>query len=315
MTKLALVISRWDPQPWIDRFQHLAPELDVCKWPDDNISPGDIGYALAWQPPEGVLAGFQNLKAIFSLGAGVDHILREPKLPDVPLVRVVDPDLTMRMSEYVCLHVLMHHRQQRLLDADQANTEWTERPQWSASAMRVGVMGLGELGRDAAEKLDHLGFQVNGWSNSAKQIDGVTSYAGKSELDAFLGASDILVCLLPHTPDTHGILNRDLFRKLSSDGPLGAPVLINAGRGKLQVEADILASLDAGELGAATLDVFETEPLPTDSRLWNHPQVTLTPHNAADSDPDALCRYILGQIRQHEAGEDLQNTVNRQTGY
>ncbi|MEM7635628.1 MAG: glyoxylate/hydroxypyruvate reductase A [Pseudomonadota bacterium] len=315
MTKLALVISRWDPQPWIDRFANLAPELDVCKWPDDNTSPEDIDYALAWLPPEGVVAGFANLKAIFSLGAGVDHILRDPELPDVPLVRVVDPDLTMRMSEYVCLHVLMHHRQQRLLDSDQAKTDWTERPQWSASAMRVGVMGLGELGRDAAEKLVHLGFQVNGWSNSAKQIEGVTSYAGKDELDAFLNVSDILVCLLPHTPDTHGILNRDLFGKLPSDGPLGAPVLINAGRGKLQVEADILASLDAGELGAATLDVFETEPLPEDSPLWRHPAVTLTPHNAADSDPEALCKYILGQIARHEAGEDLQNTVDRRAGY
>lgn len=315
MTKLALVISRWDPQPWIDRFAHLAPELDVCRWPDDDTAPEDIDYALAWQPPDGVLAGFENLKAIFSLGAGVDHILREPKLPDVPLVRVVDPDLTMRMSEYVCLHALMHHRQQRLMDADQAKIDWTERPQWSASAMRVGIMGLGELGRDAAEKLVHLGFQVNGWSNSAKQIDGVTSYAGKDELDAFLGATDILVCLLPHTPDTHAILNRDLFRKLKSDGPLGAPVLINAGRGKLQVETDILASLDAGELGAATLDVFETEPLPAHSPLWHHPRVTLTPHNAADSDPEALCKYILNQIRGQEAGEKLQNVVDRKAGY
>ncbi len=315
MTKLALVISRWDPQPWIDRFAVLAPELHVCKWPDDNTAPEDIDYALAWQPPEGVLAGFANLKAIFSLGAGVDHILREPKLPDVPLVRVVDPDLTMRMSEYVCLHVLMHHRQQRLLDADQAKLDWTERPQWSAASMCIGIMGLGELGRDAAEKLVHLGFKVNGWSNSPKQIDGVTSYAGQQELETFLGASDILVCLLPHTPDTHGILNRDLFRKLKSDGPLGAAVLINAGRGKLQVEADILASLDAGELGAATLDVFETEPLPTDSRLWRHPKVTLTPHNAADSDPEALCKYILGQITRREAGKDLQNVVSRQAGY
>jgi glyoxylate/hydroxypyruvate reductase A len=315
MTKLALVISRWDPQPWVDRFSKIAPELDVCSWPDDNIAVEDIDYALAWQPPEGVLAGFTNLKAIFSLGAGVDHILSEPKLPDVPLVRVVDPDLTMRMSEYVCLHVLMHHRQQRLLDGDQANTEWTERPQWSASAMRVGIMGLGELGRDAAEKLVHLGFQVKGWSNTAKQIGGVDSYAGKDELEAFLSATDILVCLLPHTPDTHGILNRQLFQKLSHDGPLGAPVLINAGRGKLQVETDILASLDAGELGAATLDVFETEPLPANSRLWGHPKVTLTPHNAADSDPEALCKYIMDQIIRHEAGEELLNLVNRKSGY
>ena len=315
MTKLALIIKRADPDPWIKRFAEHAPDLEVCKWPDGDTAPEDIDYALAWHPPEGSLTGFPNLKAIFSLGAGVDHILQEQHLPDVPVVRAVEADLTMRMSEYVCLHVLMTHRQQRLLDADQAKAEWIERPQWPASAMRVGIMGLGELGRDAAEKLVHLGFQVNGWSNSAKQIDGVKAYAGRDQLDAFLGVTDILVCLLPHTPDTHGILNRDLFSKLSHTGPLGAPVLINAGRGKLQVEADILASLDAGELGAATLDVFETEPLASDSPLWHHARVTVTPHNAADSDPGALCKYVLGQIRRHEAGEELLNVVNRQTGY
>jgi glyoxylate/hydroxypyruvate reductase A len=255
------------------------------------------------------------LKAVFSLGAGVDHILSEPKLPDVPLVRVVDPNLTMRMSEYVCLHVLMHHRQQRHLDEAQKAGVWSDRPQWAASAMRVGVMGMGELGRDAAEKLVDLGFQVNGWSNSRKQVDGVTSFAGQGELDAFLAKTDILVCLLPHTPATEGILNRDLFRKLAGDGPMGAPVIINAGRGKLQVEADIIASLDAGELGAATLDVFETEPLPADSPLWTHPKVTVTPHNAADSEPEALCKYILNQIKTFESGGELQNVVNKTAGY
>jgi glyoxylate/hydroxypyruvate reductase A len=274
-----------------------------------------VDYALAWLPPVGVLAGFPNLKAVFSLGAGVDHILSEPKLPDVPLVRVVDPNLTMRMSEYVCLHVLMHHRQQRHLDVAQKAGVWSDRPQWAASAMRVGVMGMGELGRDAAEKLVHLGFQVNGWSNSHKQVDGVTSFAGQVELDAFLAKTDILVCLLPHTPATEGILNRDLFRKLAGDGPLGAPVIINAGRGKLQVEADIIASLDAGELGAATLDVFETEPLPADSPLWTHPKVTVTPHNAADSEPEALCKYILNQIKTFGSGGELQNVVNKTAGY
>jgi glyoxylate/hydroxypyruvate reductase A len=176
-------------------------------------------------------------------------------------------------------------------------------------------MGMGELGRDAAEKLVHLGFQVNGWSNSRKQVEGVTSYAGEGELDAFLAATDILVCLLPHTPATEGILNRDLFSKLSSEGPLGAPVIINAGRGKLQVEADIIASLDAGELGAATLDVFETEPLPASSPLWTHPKVTVTPHNAADSEPEALCKYILRQIKALEAGGELENVVDKKAGY
>ena len=315
MTNLALVIQRWDPKPWVDRFKTYAPELNVFVWPAEGVDPASVDYALAWLPPEGVLAGFPNLKAVFSLGAGVDHILSEPKLPDVPLVRIVDPNLTMRMSEYVCLHVLMHHRQQRHFDEAQRKGVWSGRKQWAASALRVGVMGMGELGRDAAEKLVHLGFQVNGWSNSRKAVDGVTSYAGQGELDAFLAATDILVCLLPHTPATEGILNRALFRKLASDGPLGAPVIINAGRGKLQVETDIIASLDAGELGAATLDVFETEPLPASSPLWTHPKVTVTPHNAADSEPEALCKYILRQIKAYESGGALENVVDKEAGY
>ena len=315
MTTLALVIQRWDPKPWVERFNTHAPELNVFIWPDAKADPASVDYALAWLPPEGVLAGFPNLKAVFSLGAGVDHILSEPKLPDVPLVRVVDPNLTMRMSEYVCLHVLMHHRQQRHFDDAQKAGEWSGRKQWAASAMRIGVMGMGELGRDAAEKLVHLGFQVNGWSNTRKDVPGVTSFAGLGELDAFLAATDILVCLLPHTPATEGILNRDLFRKLSHEGPLGAPVIINAGRGKLQREADIIASLDAGELDWATLDVFETEPLPATSPLWAHPKVTITPHNAADSEPEALCKYILRQIKTFEANGKLENVVDRKAGY
>ena len=315
MTKLALVISRWDPQPWIDRFNKVAPEVEIAAWPDKNLIPDSVDYAIAWQPPEGVLASFSNLKAIFSLGAGVDHILREPKLPDVPLVRVVDPDLTMRMSEYVCLHVLMYHRQQRLLDADQAKRIWSDRPQWAASSLSVGIMGLGELGRDAAKKLAHIGFQVHGWSNSPKTIENVISHSGPDGLNAFLAVSDIVVCLLPHTKDTEGILSRSLFQKMKQKSLLGAPVLINAGRGKLQVAADIIASLDAGELGAVTLDVFESEPLPADDPLWAHPKVTITPHNAADSDPDALCAYVMSQIRRHQATGKLENTVNRQTGY
>jgi glyoxylate/hydroxypyruvate reductase A len=223
--------------------------------------------------------------------------------------------MTMRMSEYVCLHVLMHHRQQRKLDLLQAERRWAPSPQWAASAVRVGIMGLGELGRDAAQKLAHLGFKVSGWSNSRHAIRGVESYAGKAELDAFLKTTDILVCLLPHTPETEGILNRALFRKLASDSRLGAPVLINAGRGKLQVEADIIAALDAGELGGATLDVFQTEPLPADSPLWTHPKVTVTPHIAADSEPDVISAYIINQMRRHEAGRPFENLVDRARGY
>jgi glyoxylate/hydroxypyruvate reductase A len=234
----------------------------------------------------------------------------------VPVVRVVDSDLTDRMSEYVVLHCLMHLRQQRRYDAQQREKLWLEdsHPP-SARDVRVGVMGLGVLGSDAAQKLKVMGFDVAGWSRSPKAIGGVATFSGQGGLDAFLARTDILVCLLPLTAETRGILNKDLFKKLGRDGRLGGPILINAGRGGLQVEADIVAGIDDGTLKAATLDVFETEPLPSDSPLWTHPVVTVTPHNAAASDADAISAYVAKQICRFEAGQPLENVVNRDVGY
>lgn len=293
----------------------LAPERDLRVYPDDIGDPADVLYALVWKPEPGVVATFPNLRAILSLGAGVDPVLKDPDLPDVPLVRVADPDMTMRMSEYVVLHVLMHHRQQRHLDALQAQASWDPLAQWPASAVRVGVMGLGVLGADAAGKLRMMGFQVAGWSRSRKQIEGIDCYAGESELGSFLGRTDILVSLLPLTAETRGLIDRKLIARLAKDGPLGGPVVINAGRGEQQVESDLLAALDAGELAGATLDVFQTEPLPPDSPLWRHPKVTVTPHMAADSDPETISRYVLNQIERIEQGLPPDNVVDRTRGY
>lgn len=312
---IAFVISGWRAEVWKNAMATLAPERDLRLYPDGLGERADIRYALAWKPAPGVLATFPNLKAIFSLGAGVDHILKDPGLPDVPIVRVADPDMTMRMSEYVVQHVLMHHRQQRRLDALQAEAKWDQLPQWPASAVRVGVMGLGVLGADAARKLRMMGFQVTGWSRGRKEIDGIACYAGEAELGSFLGRIDILVSLLPLTPATRGLLDRKLIRQLAKDGPLGGPVIINAGRGEQQVAGDIIAALDAGELVGATLDVFEAEPLPPDSPLWRHPKVTVTPHMAADSDPQTICRYVLGQIGHIEQDLRPENVVDRARGY
>jgi glyoxylate/hydroxypyruvate reductase A len=176
-------------------------------------------------------------------------------------------------------------------------------------------MGLGVLGADAARKLAIMGFQVAGWSRKPKRLDGVTCFAGKAELEAFLARTDILVSLLPLTKDTRGLLDRRIFAGLARDGRIGGPVFINAGRGGTQNEADILACLDDGTLAAVTLDVFETEPLPQDSPFWTHPRVTLTPHNAATSDPDAVAAFVAAQIRRFEAGEPLRNTVDLRAGY
>jgi glyoxylate/hydroxypyruvate reductase len=312
---IAIVISGWQAGQWRDAMARLAPERTLRLHPDDLGDRADITYALVWKPAPGVLATFPNLRAILSLGAGVDPVLRDPDLPDVPLIRVADPDMTMRMSEYVVQHVLMHHRQQRRLDGLHAEAAWKPFDHWPASAVRVGVMGLGVLGADAAFKLQMMGFKVAGWSRSRKEIDGLECYAGEAELGAFLARTDILVSLLPLTPETRGLIDRKLIGQLAKDGPLGGPVLVNAGRGGSQVESDILAALNAGDLFAATLDVFETEPLPSDSPLWRHPKVTVTPHMAADSDPDTICRYVLGQIARIEQGLPPENVVDRSRGY
>jgi len=312
---LLLSIGGWDIDAWDRRFKSFAPGIRIQHAGASDLDLSAVDYGVAWQSEPGLFARCPNLKAVFSLGAGVDHLMRDPDLPDVPVLRIVDPNLTMRMTEWVTLQVLLHHRQQSLLDQAQRAADWRDLPQWSADEVRVGILGLGNLGRDSAGVLARLGFQVAGWSRSKKQIPGLDSFAGADELDAFLARTDILVCLLPLTPETVGILNYDLFSKLARTGPLGAPVIINAGRGGQQVEADILRALDDGTLHAASLDVFNQEPLPSDSPFWSHPKVYLTPHLAAESHPDHMCRNILDQIAAYERGEPFKNRVDMTTGY
>jgi glyoxylate/hydroxypyruvate reductase A len=321
MTKgaLALLITggteNWSPARWRERFTAVCRDRRVALLPADRVDPDAVRYAAVWKPVPGTLKAFPNLAAIFNLGAGVDALMADASLPDVPIVRVADADLTGRMTEYVVMHVLLHHRHQRYIDACQRERRWDPPAQRAAGAVRVGVMGLGVLGRDATQVLRRLGFAVAGWSRSRKEIPGIATFAGEAELPAFLARTDILVCLLPLTPATRGILNRRTFSLLARDGALGGPVVINAGRGGLQVASDLLAALDDGTLAAATLDVFETEPLPAESPFWPHPKVTVSPHNAADTDPDAISIYVAEQIARHERGEPLQNVVDRRLGY
>jgi len=316
---LAVLINstqqKWLPERWKARFEAVCGDRRVVLLPDAGLDPAEVHYAAVWKPVPGDLGAFPNLRAIFNLGAGVDALMADRSLPDVPLVRVAVPDLTNRMTEYVVLHVLMHHRQELYLRQSQREKRWEPKYQWPASAITVGVMGLGTLGADAADVLRRLGFRVAGWSRSPRTIDGVVCFHGAAQIDAFLRTTDILVCLLPLTPDTNGILKRDLFTRLHRNSPLGAPVLINAGRGGLQNEADILACLDDGTLGAASLDVFVQEPQPKDSPFWTHPKVVLTPHNAADTDADAISAYVAEQIARFEAGGALENVVDRVRGY
>jgi glyoxylate/hydroxypyruvate reductase len=316
---LALLIhggtENWSPERWKSRFDVVCADRRVLRLPDMAIDPAEIHYAAVWKPAPGELAALPNLRVIFNLGAGVDALMADVSLPKVPLVRVAVGDLTGRMTEYIALHVLMHHRQELYLRTCQREKRWQPKFQWPASAISVGVMGLGTLGSNAADMLRRLGFRVSGWSRNSKEIDGIECFHGKAQLDAFLERTDILVCLLPLTPDTRHILNRELFLKLNRNSPMGAPVLINAGRGGLQAEADLLQCLDDGTLGAASLDVYAAEPLPADSPFWSHPKVVLTPHNAADTDPDEISKYVARQIERFEAGERLENVVDPARGY
>ncbi|AMJ59158.1 2-hydroxyacid dehydrogenase [Bosea sp. PAMC 26642] len=312
---LLLAMTGWHLEDWRERFAALLPEMPIVTLgePFDRRS---VHYVASWKHPEGSLAGLPNLAAIFSLGAGVDHLFADSRLPEAPIARVVDPDLTTRMSEYIVLHCLMILRQQRRYDRQQPLKSWDDdRNQPAARSVRVGIMGLGELGLDAARKLKVMGFDVAGWSRSPKTVDGLATFSGSDGMAGFLARTDILVSLLPLTPETRGTINATLLAGLAQNGRLGGPFLVNAGRGGLQVEADILAALEAGTLKGATLDVFETEPLPADSPLWTHPAVTVTPHNAAMSEPDAVASLIATQIRRLEAGEPLEHVVDPARGY
>jgi glyoxylate/hydroxypyruvate reductase len=305
----------WDEGLWLKRFAALLPGRAFVT-PETLVDRAAVRYAIVWRHKRGLLAELPQLEAIFSLGAGVDHILSDPNLPDVPIARIVDPDLTARMSEWVVLHCLMHLRQARRYERQQRERIWDDDDDQPAAAdVRVGVLGLGELGRDAARKLAALGFQVAAWSAGPKSAPGIACFNGAAGLEAMLVRTDILVCLLPLTLATRGFLNARLFAKLPRDGRLGGAILLNAGRGGLQVEADIVAALDSGALEGASLDVFETEPLPQDSPLWRHPAVFVTPHNAAISHPDSVARAIAEQILAHERGEPLRNLVDQARGY
>jgi glyoxylate/hydroxypyruvate reductase A len=300
---------------WAALLRAEAPARDLRIWPDAIGNAADVAYACVWLPPSGLLARFRNLRAVINLGAGVDRLLTDPNLPDVPIARVVHPDLTARVVEYVVLHVLMHHRRQRLYDAQQRSRLWQVHDQPAASEVAVGVMGLGAIGAAAADALARLGFQIAGWSRTPRSMAGIELFHGAAELDRFLARTEILVCLLPQTAQTEGLLNRELFRRLKRDGATGGAFLINAGRGALQVDADIVAALDDGTLAGATLDVFPQEPLPAASPLWSHPKVTVTPHNAGDISPRAFVREVIAQIERAERGQPMAHLVDRARGY
>ena len=295
---------------WRAQLTRLTQELEVRVWPEIG-DPAAIDYALVWRPEPGFLASLPNLKLILSLGAGVDHLLGDPRLPrHLPIVRLVDPHMTAAMSEYVVLQVLRLHRRDLDYRIQQEAAVWRELDQQNAGDRSVGILGLGELGQDAAKKLKALGFEVAGWSRNLKHLAGIESYAGAAGLAALLRRSEILVCLLPLTAETEGILNTATLALL----PRGA-ALVNAARGAHLVEEDLLAALASGQISAAVLDVFGEEPLPVDHPFWNHPRIVVTPHVAAFTNPATAAPTILDNIRRFEEGRPLLNRVDPARGY
>ncbi|MEP9386610.1 glyoxylate/hydroxypyruvate reductase A [Mesorhizobium sp. KR9-304] len=309
--RILLAMTGLNPRPW---YELLSKARQVVTEPDGAEDPS-ITYAVVWKQRRNLLARLPNLRAIFSVGAGVDHILADPTLPDVPIVRIVADNLTQHMTDYVLWRVLDHHRQGMLYREQQKRKIWREPPQRPANDISVGIMGLGELGRAAARALLLAGFRVNGWSRRERSMQDVATFHGEQGLTHFLNATDILVVLLPLTPQTTGIVNYRLLAQLRKRNGLGGAVLINAGRGRLQKDADIVKALEDGTLKEASLDVFEVEPLPKTSPLWTHPRVFVTPHAAATSDPAHLVAPMLAQMDAFERNEPLTNLVDRKAGY
>lgn len=313
---LLLHLADFNERAWADRFAAALPGRRVVLR-TDQYDPDEVEYIFIWKPKPEAFDGLKNLKAVLSLGAGVDALLRHPRLPEgVPMVRFMDEDLTQRMSDYVVSQVTMHQRLATRFKRDQEAKRWVQlypAPAWDA---HVGIMGLGQLGQDVIRHLKVFGYKLRGWSRTAKAIEGVETFAGEAGLEPFLAGTDILVNLLPLTPETHGILNYETFAKLNRGGIDGeGPVVINAARGGHQKEADIVRALRDGTLKAASLDVFEVEPLPKESPLWEMDNVYITPHIAAASSEKTGVAYFSKVITDHEKGLPLPNVVDVSRGY
>ncbi|HAT4515445.1 TPA: glyoxylate/hydroxypyruvate reductase GhrA [Serratia marcescens] len=304
----------FNAQEWLTGIKQRLPQAEIREWQRGDERPAD--YALVWRPPHEMLANRRDLKAVFALGAGVDAILdQERKHPGtlpagVPLLRLEDTGMAQQMQEYALSYVLRYFRRFDEYQALQQRQEWQPLDPHSLDDFTIGILGAGVLGQSVACKLTEFGFSVRCWSRSAKQIDGVQSFAGEAQRGAFLDGVKLLINLLPNTPETVGILNRELFAQLRP----GA-YLINIARGAHLVEADLLAALEQGQLAAATLDVFAREPLPQDHPFWRHPRVTITPHIAAITLPQQAMDQIAANIRALEAGHAPAGVVDRQRGY
>jgi len=294
---------------WASLFATHAPDIDFHIWPSIG-DPASVRYLAAWQPPENIAETFPNLELVFSVGAGVDQFDLSRIPEHIPVVRMIESGLIAGMVEYATLAVLAAHRDWLTYTAQKSIGRWQAMPVRTADTRRVGVLGLGVLGKAVLEKLHGFGFQCAGWSRSEHQLPGIECFSGEQGLSDLLARSDILVCLLPLTDATRGILSRELFKQL----PKGA-TLINLGRGDHLVEADLLDALYRNHLASAILDVCSIEPLPKNHPFWRHPRIMLTPHVAGMTQADTSAEAVLDNIRRHREGRPLVGLVDRERGY
>lgn len=301
---------------WQQILAETSPDTRFIQWTDLDFSDGDpqifaeVDYLIAWMPPEDLIGRFPQLKVLFSVGAGVDQFDLSLLPASLPVVRMVEPGLTQGMVEYVTFAALALHRDIPQYLAQQKQQQWQSHPVLSAAKRRIGVLGLGELGLASLKMLQSFGFECHGWSRSGITPPGVTGWAGVERLPDFLAHSDILVCLLPLTEQTRGMLNAELFAQL----PAGA-ALIQVGRGQHLVAEDLIDALDSGRLRAAVLDVTDPEPLPAGDALWQHPRVWITPHIASQTQPETAVTALLANVLRFEQGQPMLGEIDKTKGY
>ena len=294
-------------EPWLAGLRMALPNAQVSEW-----QPGapQADHAVVWAPPQQFLDEQPGLKGLFNIGAGVDALLKLKLPPQAKVVRLDDAGMSVQMAEYVCHAVIRHFREFDGYEADVAQGRWSYRKPRARADFPIGVMGLGVLGERVARALAQFDFPVHGWSRTPKDVDGVTCHAGAAAFDSFLASCRVLVNLLPLTPDTRDILNRDTLSRLRPGG-----YLINVARGAHLVDDDLLALLDSGHLAGATLDVFRTEPLPASHGFWKHPKITVTPHTSARTLREESIAQITGKILALERGDPIAGVVDATRGY
>ncbi|MFO7746075.1 MAG: glyoxylate/hydroxypyruvate reductase A [Psychroflexus sp.] len=306
---ILLVSTTRNPDKWASTLKEKNKSLDIQIYPDFE-RPEDVEFAISWKHPEGLYKDFPNLKVIASMGAGVNHILKDDELPEgVKVTRIVDDQLTKDMSQFVLLQCLAVSRNLFIHLQDQSNKNWKPKSYQTPEKTSVGIMGYGVLGQEAGKVLKANGFDVIGYANSSKTVDGIQVF-GADRLDDFLSKTQILVCLLPVTSETKGILDMDVFKKLKEKA-----YLINVARGEHLVEADLISAVDKDIIEGASLDVFQEEPLPETHPFWNHPKIQITPHVASMTDPESVANQLLENYKRMQNGDSLMNEVDVSKGY